>query len=333
MSEFKKIDSPCGIPDASWWDKNCPVRSFSCTINKGYRVVCVDDLKNVNQAGLKINPARAQGIDWKNVHALEQSYSSRGFDTTKTPPIVSPDGTVYDGNNRVEALRNLGYQFICVQVVELREGYDEDDAFDEIGLGMNNHMVAKPLSVDDAKKRLRKYFDRVGKTSQQEGIAWFSRFDHPWSDAKVKDIVNTVINSKLCKETMSPFDAKSAKKWWKEHVVSDTSNDQEIPLFLSWSAKNNDTYLARTLKEVLETYADTSVVKPVAGYLNGFNAEQADPEREAALKSVRKMNKALNLLAPKIKEAHNNGEDFDFISLIGWVPQVTGIEDTVVPPS
>lgn len=334
MSTFKKIDSPCGMPDATWWDKNCPQRNFNCVVNKGYRVICIDDLKNTNNAGLKVNPARAQGIDQSNVHGLEQSYLKYGFDVTKTPPIVSLDGAVYDGNNRVEALRNLGYQYICVQVVEIKEGFTEDDVFDEIGLGMNNHMVSKSIHSKDAIKRLKLYFERTGTFTEKAGIEWFSRFDHPWSKGRVKDMVRDTINKELVKETMSPYSATAAVKWWKEYAAdtdNDTSDNESTPFFFPWSKKNTDTYVARAFLDILEEFDDTSQIRPVVGYLCGYDAEMAPSERERAYRKIRKINKALNLLTPKIKEAHNRGEDFEFISLQGWLPQITGVEEEVVP--
>jgi len=325
---FQKIDAPCGMPDASWWEANCPLRTFNCVFNKGYRVICIDDLKNINKAGLLMNPARAQGIDHNNVRGLQESYLKYGFDTTKTPPIVSLDGVVYDGNNRVQALRNLGYQYICVQMVEIKEGFTEDDVFDEVGLGMNNHMVAKAVSVTDAKTRLAAYFERSGVVTEEAGIEWFSRFDHPWTKDKVKQIVREVIQKRLTTETMSPFIAESAVKWWKEYSNRD---DESTPVFFSWAKKNCDTYVARALLNVLEHYDDSSTIRPVVGYLSGFDADMAPAEREKAYRRVRKINKALNLLAPKIKEAHNNGEDFEFLSLEGWLPQIYGVEEDVVP--
>lgn len=327
---FKKIDAPCGMPDASWWEENCPLRTFNCVLNKGYRVICIDDLKNINKSGLLMNPARAQGIDQSNVRGLQESYLKYGFDTTKTPPIVSLDGVVFDGNNRVQALRNLGYQYVCVQLVEIKEGFTEDDVFDEVGLGMNNHMVSKSISISDAKKRLMAYFQRSGQFTEESGIEWFSRFDHPWSHTRVKTIVKETIQGQLTSETMSPYSAASAVKWWKDYSYLN-DNDEPTPFFFPWSKKNCDTYVARALLSVLEEFDDTSTIRPIVGYLTGFDAEMTPSEREKASRKIRKINKSLNLLAPKIKEAHNNGEDFEFIRLDGWLPQITGVEEDVVP--
>ena len=46
-----------------------------------------------------------------NVATISNSFLVKGFDVTLMPPIVLSDGTVIDGNNRVEALRQSGFNF------------------------------------------------------------------------------------------------------------------------------------------------------------------------------------------------------------------------------
>ena len=132
---FYQVERPCGMPDTQWWNENCKIKTFKTVTPIGFKVRPISELNNMNEAGLRLNPARSQGIDWQNVRALELSFVNQGFDTTKMPPIVLTDGKVIDGNTRVEALRNIEQGYICVYEVEIKEGYDIEDVYDEIGLG------------------------------------------------------------------------------------------------------------------------------------------------------------------------------------------------------
>ena len=209
MSNFRKVDPPCGRPDPKWWKKSCCPPTFRSVYRGEFKIVAVDQLVNENNEGQKLNPARSQGIDWVNVATISNSFLVKGFDVTLMPPIVLTDGTVIDGNNRVEALRQSGFNFACVYEVRIKDGKDVEDVFDEIGLGMNNHLSAKPVTLKDCEIRLTKYFKRQGKYDLESGIQWFSTFDHPFSEKKVQGTVDKVISNMRESETMSPFKANT----------------------------------------------------------------------------------------------------------------------------
>ncbi len=100
MSNFRKVDPPCGRPDPKWWKKSCCPPTFRSVYRGEFKIVAVDQLVNENNEGQKLNPARSQGIDWVNVATISNSFLVKGFDVTLMPPIVLTDGTVIDGNNR-----------------------------------------------------------------------------------------------------------------------------------------------------------------------------------------------------------------------------------------
>lgn len=326
MTTFRKVDRPCGMPDPQWWEKNCKAKHFRTVNSIGFRVRPISELKNENEAGQKLNPARSQGIDFKNVSALQLSFVNQGFDTTKMPPIVLPDGTVIDGNTRVEALRNLEYNFVCVYEVEIKEGFTIDDVFDEVGLGMNNHLASKPVQKSDCEKRLALFFKRIGEENVEKGTQWFTTFDHPFSQDDIESMIARVIKAIRVADTMSPFRAPAARKWLEKN-----NHESDVVLLnVSKTKQFAETYFFRAFFDVLDHFNDTSQIKPIVGYLSGFEAEDAIAARQEAEKQAKILNKAINNLVVKAKEAHAKGEDFELIKLTHWMPQITGKEDDLV---
>ena len=314
------------MPDPQWWEEHCKAKHFRTVNSIGFKVRPIGELKNENEAGQKLNPARSQGIDFKNVNALQLSFVNQGFDTTKMPPIVLTDGTVVDGNTRVEALRNLEYNFVCVYEVEIKEGFTIDDVFDEVGLGMNNHLASKPMQKSDCEKRLALFFERIGEENTEKGIQWFTTFEHPFTKEDVKAMIDKVIAKKRFADTMSPFNAKSAKKW-----LENNNHESDVVMLNAAKTKTSaDTYLLRAFYEVLMHFNETSEIKPMTGFLSGFDAESANAARKQAEKQAKILNKAINNLVVKAKEAHSKGEDFELIKLNHWMPQITGKEDDLV---
>ena len=323
---FYQVERPCGMPDTQWWNENCKINTFKTVTPIGFKVRPISELNNMNEAGLRLNPARSQGIDWQNVRALELSFVNQGFDTTKMPPIVLTDGKVIDGNTRVEALRNIEQGYICVYEVEIKEGYDIEDVYDEIGLGMNNHLASKPIQKSDCVKRLALFFKRMGITEKQKGIEWFSTFDHPFTKDQVNEIVDKVVKNKRVEDTMSPFKMDSARKWLEQNG----KETDVVMLNCTGTKRSKETYFLRTLNEVLERFDKTSEILPIVGFVSNVEAEDVDEARKSAEVEIKRLNKAINNLSVKIREAHAKGEDFELLQLDAWMPQVTDKEHDLV---
>ena len=323
---FYQVERPCGMPDTQWWNENCKIKTFKTVTPIGFKVRPISELNNMNEAGLRLNPARSQGIDWQNVRALELSFINQGFDTTKMPPIVLTDGKVIDGNTRVEALRNIEQGYICVYEVEIKEGYDIEDVYDEIGLGMNNHLASKPIQKSDCVKRLALFFKRMGITEKQKGIEWFSTFDHPFTKGQVNEIVDKVVKNKRVEDTMSPFKMDSARKWLEQNG----KETDVVMLNCTGTKRSKETYFLRTLNEVLERFDKTSEILPIVGFVSNVEAEDVDEARKSAEVEIKRLNKAINNLSVKIREAHAKGEDFELLQLDAWMPQVTDKEHDLV---
>ena len=326
---FRKIDFPCGKPEVNWYHDECKVPVFNSVYSIGFQIREVGNLKNENDSGQKLNPARSQGIDYNNVSTLQYSFVNQGIDTSIVPPIILPDGTVIDGNNRVEAYRQIGAQYIIVYCVELNEGFTIDDVYDEVGLGMNNHFISKPMTMKDCKIRLHKYFTRIGKFEIADGVKWFDTFNHSFPDKEVREAVDDVIHGKRVSDTMSPFDTKSTAKYIEDKKIG--SDKSHLPLNVN--IKNNRStshYLARQILKIVDTINKTGKVPELVGFLTNCEAVDADKERRKMMQTVKQYNKKFNNVLMLMKAAEDSGEEFNLIRLNKWMGQITDVETDVV---
>ena len=101
--------------------------------------------------GTEKNRARSEGTDTDHATALYHELCS-GIRYDELPPIVIKVGTAYtliDGFTRVKALKKRGQERWCFDVYEINDGFTLSELRDEIGLGANNHVVAKRATKAD----------------------------------------------------------------------------------------------------------------------------------------------------------------------------------------
>ena len=97
------------------------------------------DIVKISHFKLKKNVGRKKGNDNKVYSIIEKNFE-RGYKKGKLPPVVLKDtnGKIYDwlvnGNHRWLWYSRNGHQYIIVDVYEPKEGFDEEDVVDEIGL-------------------------------------------------------------------------------------------------------------------------------------------------------------------------------------------------------
>ena len=326
---FRKIDFPCGKPQVDWYQKECKTPVFNSVYSIGFQVREVGNLKNENDSGQKLNPARSQGIDYNNVNTLQYSFVNQGINTSIMPPIILPDGTVIDGNNRVEAYRQIGAQYVIVYCVELNEGFTIDDVYDEVGLGMNNHLVSKPMTMKDCKIRLYKYFTRKNQFDTETGIDWFGTFNHSFSEKEVEDAVKSVIQGKRVSDTMSPYDKKSVVNYIKSNKIDNAENLLPINVNVK-DSRSIWHYLAREVVTVINTIDKTGKVPELVGFLSNCEAEDADLERRKMMKLVKQFNKKFNNCLMLAKAAETDGQEFELLKLEKWIGQITDVESGIV---
>ena len=324
---FRKIDFPCGKPQVDWYIKDCKnVPNFRSVYSIGFQIREIKTLKNENDDGQLKNPARSQGIDYDNVSKIQYSFVNQGVDSSIMPPIILPDGTVIDGNNRVEAYRQIGAQYVLVYCVEINEGFTIDDVYDEVGLSMNNHLVSKPMTLKDCKVRLHKYFERIEESSLEKGVEWFDGFNHSFSDKEVNDAVQDVIRGKRVADTMSPYNKKSTAKY-----IKDKSLGNLIPLNVNVKdSRSLMHYLAREILSIIDKTSKTGKVPELVGFLSNCEAEDAEQERLKTMKLVKTYNKKFNNVLMLMKAAEDDGEDFELIRLNKWMGQITDVESGII---
>lgn len=324
---FRKIDFPCGKPQVDWYIKDCKnVPNFRSVYSIGFQIREIKTLKNENDDGQLKNPARSQGIDYDNVSKIQYSFVNQGVDSSIMPPIILPDGTVIDGNNRVEAYRQIGAQYVLVYCVEINEGFTIDDVYDEVGLSMNNHLVSKPMTLKDCKVRLHKYFARIEESSLEKGVEWFNTFNHSFSDKEVNDAVQDVIRGKRVSETMSPYNKRTTAKYIEEKSLGNL-----IPLNVNVKdSRSLMHYLAREILSIVDKTSKTGKVPELVGFLSNCEAEDAEQERLKTMKLVKMYNKKFNNVLMLMKAAEDDGEDFELIRLNKWMGQITDVESGII---
>ena len=323
---FRKIDFPCGKPEVKWYLDECKTPVFNSVYSIGFQVREIGEMKNENDAGQKLNPARSQGIDYNNVNTLQYSFVNQGVDTSIMPPIILPDGTVIDGNNRVEAYRQIGAQYVVVFCVEIKENFSIDDVYDEVGLGMNNHLVSKPMTMKDCKIRLQKYFARTDNFHAVKGVEWFNTFNHSFCDKEVSDAVKDVIQGKRVSDTMSPYNKNSVSQYIKQKNLGSM-----IPLHVNIKdSRSFMHYFCREVINVVDTYNKTGKLPELVGFLSNCEAEDADNERQKMKKLVEEYNKKFNNILMLYKAAETDGQEFKLLKLEKWMGQVTNVETGIV---
>lgn len=98
------------------------------------------DIAPTNSFKLRKNVGRFHGND-ANVYATVEKSLEMGYKRGKLPPIVleqqdqqALENWLLNGNHRWMWYSNNGYAWMIVDVYRLKEGFDEGDAIDEVGL-------------------------------------------------------------------------------------------------------------------------------------------------------------------------------------------------------
>ncbi len=119
-----------------------------------------------NSFKLRKNVGRFRGNDAK-VYATVEKSLEKGYKRGKLPPIVleqqnqqALENWLVNGNHRWMWYSNNGYAWMIVDVYRIKEGYEEGDVLDEIGLLYQPQPDGSSSIYDDYKAR---------------GIAWVQR--------------------------------------------------------------------------------------------------------------------------------------------------------------
>jgi hypothetical protein len=315
MTEFYPIKSRF-TPQVEWFTAlEFPVfRTVRCI---RLEIRDVDSIIYVNEKGQIVNLARETGTDNVNAAGIKSSLLSQGLCVTEVPPIILNDGRLIDGYTRQSVIVDLKQDKWIYLVVELNEGYTIEDAYDEVGLGANNHLTSKPATVKDFKKRLSAWINRQNSVpTLQDCINWFNNIPHSFDDKQVKKACEDVINKHLTSVSMESFNAKTAAALGAEILGVEGSKVLAIN-------NSNTTYFERVVYDQLMHFDETGDVAPVVGFLDKVSAEDSELHRKNLRKKAAKVNRAFAKLIVKYQE----DPEFMFFPFEGCVGQQVGVED------
>lgn len=315
MTEFYPIKTKFN-PQVEWYSE-LQFPEFRTVSVLRLEVRDVDSIVYVNDKGQIVNLARETGTDNVNAAGIKSSLSSQGLCVTEVPPIVLNDGRLIDGYTRQSVIVDMKQDKWVYLVVELKSGFTIEDAYDEVGLGANNHLTSKPATIQDFKKRLGAWMNRQEVIpTLHDCIAWFNNIPHSFDDRQVKKACEDVINKHLTSVTMESFNAKTAASLGAEIL----GREGEKVFALN---NSNDTYLKRVVYEQLMHFDSTGDVAPVVGFLDKVAAEDSDAERKAVKKQAAKINRAFAKLIVKYQE----DPEFVFFPFEGCLGQQINVED------
>lgn len=315
MSQFYPI-KPQVVPSIEWY-ANFKAPTFRTVEVVNLSVRDTDTVIHKNSSGQVDNKARALGTDNVNASGIKSSLLSRGLDVSCTPIIILEDGTLLDGFTRQSVLLDIKQEKWIYLVVRLREGYTIEDAYDEVGLGANDHLQCKPATIQDFKKRLSAWIRRQDEfPTRNQCIAWFNDIPNSFDMKKIEDAVDKVISAEMSSITMESFNAKTAAS---TGAVALNRSGQKV-----FAINNsNSTYFERAVSAMLIHYDETGQLAPAIGFLDKVSSEDADTARSAVRKKVARINRAI----AKLVVEYQKDPEFVFMNLEGFVGQRIGIEE------
>ena len=327
MTQFVQFNSPCDVVDLSVY-KNFKFPQFRTVEIIGIKNLAVDSIRFKNSSGQIINLARSVGTDKENVKALKDSFLSEGWNTTKVPPIVEEDDyTLYDGFSRHEALLNKDHQESPYLVVRRKSKFTADDVIDEIGLGANNHSPSRRATLADFKKRFRAFIIRQKESGKEvttnDGIQWFASIPNAFSDEKILTTIEDAFSEEKASQNMEAFTKRSAQQRGADLLNLDRS--KVFAIHKNGNGRSR-TYLQRVVVDIIEYYEEHGDVPSVVGFLSGVEAEKSQAKRKELEKDVETINRAMASLA----SCYKREADYDFIKLVGHIPQVIDEETDLI---
>jgi len=318
MTEFYPIKTKF-TPKVEWYS-DLEIPSFRTVDVLRLEVRDVDSIVYVNEKGQIVNLARNMGTDKTNASGIESSLLTRGLCVTEVPPIILEDGRLIDGYTRQSVIVSLKQKQWVYLVVSLKEGFTLEDAYDEVGLGANDHLQCKPATIQDFKKRLSAWITRQDTVpSLQECMNWFKNIPHSFDYEQVKRACESCLKSHMASVTMESFSAKSVAS-----IATEILDVEESPLTINWTSKGSrSTYISRLINEQLEYFDKHGDVKPIVGFLDNIPAEDADAARKEMRKTISQFNRIFLKLNVKFQE----DAEFEFLPYQGSLGQKVGVED------
>jgi hypothetical protein len=163
------------------------------------------EIAPTNSFKLRKNVGRFHGND-AEVYATVEKSLERGYKRGKLPPIVleqqnqqTLENWLVNGNHRWLWYSNNGYAWMVVDVYRLKEGFDEGDAIDEVGLLYQPQPDGTSSNFKSYKARGIAWVQRQknkGLTISQEDVdAWVDKFARNETSSNRTKLKNQIFNN------------------------------------------------------------------------------------------------------------------------------------------
>ena len=185
------------------------------------------DIVKISHFKLRKNVGRKKGNDNKVYSIIEKNFE-RGYKKGKLPPIVLKDtnGKIYDwlvnGNHRWLWYCNNGFVYIIVDVYEPKEGFDDEDVVDEIGLLHQPRPDGTSSNFEDYVIRGQRWVERRTKakiaTEIEDVDKWVDKFAEYESSRFRTDLKKSIYNKSVKNEFLTNYSRTQVKKFYKEEA-------------------------------------------------------------------------------------------------------------------
>lgn len=163
------------------------------------------EIVSTNSFKLRKNVGRFRGNDAK-VYAIVEKSLEKGYKRGKLPPIVlekpdqqSIENWLVNGNHRWLWYSNNGYAWIIVDVYRIKEGYEEGDVLDEIGLLYQPQPDGSSSVYDDYKARGISWVQRQknkGLTITEEDVnSWVDKYAKNETSSNRSNLKKQIFNN------------------------------------------------------------------------------------------------------------------------------------------
>ena len=186
---------------------------------------------------LRKNVGRKKGNDPK-VYATVEKNMEHGYKIGKLPPIVlkGDDGKLQDwlvnGNHSWLWYCNNGYTYFIVDVYTKKEGFDDEDVVDEIGLLFQPQPDGSSSTKDDYIVRGRAWVDRRKEskvsTSQEDVDEWVDKFARNEASRTRTEIKKAIFNKSVKHEFLTNYPRPYVVKFYRDCNITILDSGAEI---------------------------------------------------------------------------------------------------------
>lgn len=271
--------------------------------------------------GTEKNRARSEGTDTDHATALYNELCS-GIRYDQLPPIVVKIGTSYcliDGFTRVKALKKRGQERWCFDVYEINEGFTLSELRDEIGLGANNHVVAKRATKADfiiSGIQWVKLNDKEGKTISKKDIKnWLESIPNSFSSAQKTDIVNKIFDKAYPDCSVATFTESEASQYLEPFgYASKGKDDGDGFVGRTFAATINATHAPRNFCHALNDFFQHGKRTRINLFApNGTKSKDVQKVIQSQKEEIEKWEKALDKYYGVKQTLIAQGQDFRLI--------------------